>query len=328
MPVCIHLPDYLTARSAGKSIAACAQAIHAKDDVDIDASALRFVDPFGMALLGAAFFTVQQQGRSVRVCGLNPEIGGYLQRMDVFAGVELVGCASEHVHRRDRTGDLLELTRLENRDQVDKTALRLAQTLIGHIPDIDPNEPPDEMSGYTTFERLVEPIQYAFTELLENALTHARRQGFPNACVWAASQYYPKRGLIRLGVVDNGCGFLATLRGHAALRHERHLEAILAALRPRVSCNRDLGIFDDSVNQGVGLTTTYRIAERAGGRLVIVSGDAMHDTSGHSGVFDGGAYWQGVAIAMECLRERLPYIRLRELLPPIGAQPAVRLRFE
>jgi hypothetical protein len=166
------------------------------------------------------------------------------------------------------------------------------------------------------------------SELLENAMTHARRQGYRDACVWVASQYYPSSGMIRLGVVDNGCGFLATLRSHPDLRLETHHEAILTALRPRISCNRDLRMGMESVNQGVGLTTTCRIAEHAGGRLVIVSGNAVHGTSGESGIISGGAVWQGVAIAMECRRNKLPGIRFRELLPPYEALKPVRLRFE
>lgn len=183
------------------------------------------------------------------------------------------------------------------------------------------------MTGYTETDRLAEPIQYALNELLENALTHARRAGYMDSCVWVACQYYPSNGLVRVGVVDNGCGFLATLRGHSALHQKTHLAAILAALQPRVSCNRDLGLLADSVNQGVGLTTTNRIAERAGGRLYIASGDAIHSAIA-SVHLTGGAYWQGVAIGLVCKREKLPEVRFRELLPPLEPLPSVRLRFQ
>lgn len=294
----------------------------------VNAAALRFADPFGLAMLGATFHMVRQRGRAVRVCGLNAHMAGYLNRMDVFAGVELVDFAPHATGRHDRSDALVELTLLDNQGGVDDAAFRLANALVGGIPGIDPDEQPDEMTGYTAFDRLREPIQYALSELLENAMTHARRQGYQDACVWVASQYYPRNGLIRLGVVDNGCGFLATLRSHPDLRLQTHHEAILTALRPRISCNRDLRLGMESVNQGVGLTTTCRIAEHAGGRLMIVSGNAIHSTVGESGLMAGGATWQGVAIAMECRRDRLPGIRFSELLPPYAAQTPVRLRFE
>lgn len=327
MPQPVRLPASFSARTADESIIACNRLIEGKGDALVDASDLRFADPFGLALLGATFHLVRTQGRSVAVRGLSHAMSGYLGRMDVFEGVGLVDCVPPQNDRRDRSDALVELTLLHLPRQVDEAAYRLAKTLVGGIPGVNPDEPPDEMSGYTAFDRLVEPVQYALSELLENALTHGRKQGFRDACVWVASQYYAKSGLIRLGVVDNGCGFLATLRSHPDLRRETHLEAILTALRPRISCNRDLRLGMESVNQGVGLTTVSRIAEHAGGRLTIVSGDAIHDTAGRSRSLADGVSWQGVAIGMVCRRDRLPAIRFGELLPPYeGHKPA--LRFE
>lgn len=111
------------------------------------------------------------------------------------------------------------------------------------------------------------------------------------------------------------------------LRQPTHLAAILAALHPRVSCNRELGLRADSVNQGVGLTTTQRIAMSAGGCLYIASGDAIHSSAAYCHL-SGGIRWQGVAIGMECKRQRLPEVHVRELLPPFEPQPGIRLRFE
>jgi len=319
----IIFPNYLSAPSALATISVCQGILGSAGVVEINAVHLRFVDPFGMAMLGACFDEARKQGCVIRVHQLSPNLSGYLQRMDVFTGVELVDCASNNGARHDRSDALVELTRLCNRAEVGDVAHRLAEAMIGGA---DPNEVPDEMTGFTTFDRLVEPLQYALNELLENALTHARR-GNKNACVWVASQYYPKKDLIRVGVVDNGCGFLESLRTHVKLQHPRHLEAILLALQPRVSCNRDLGLRTDPINQGVGLTTTCRIAEHAGGRMILASGNAMHSTSGYSGE-SAGVYWQGVGIAMEVNRSKLANVRIRELLPSLEDIPPVNLRFE
>lgn len=324
----VSLPRYVTASAAEELVVFCAQAMAAEGDVEIDARRLSFVDPFGIAMLGATFHSVREWGAAVRVCGLPADIGSYLQRMDVFEGVELMDCAPRLWRRIDRSDALVELTRLERTAQSDAVAWQIAKALVGRIPGMDPDEPRDEMTCFNEFERLVEPLQYALSELLENALTHARRAGFVHANVWVASQYYPSNDLVRLGVVDNGCGFLNTLRGNPALRRDSHLEAILAGLRPRVSCNRELGIRDDSVNQGVGLTTTCRIAEKAGGSLVIVSGNGVHDTGGRSRELGGGHAWQGVGIAMQCRRSALNDVRYRELLPRLEIESPVPLRFE
>ncbi len=319
----IIFPNYLSAPSALATISVCQEILGAAGIVEINAMHLRFVDPFGMAMLGACFDEARKQGCVIRVHQLSSNLSGYLQRMDVFTGVELVDCAPNNGARHDRSDALVELTQLCNRAEVGDVAHSLAKAMIG---DADPNDEPDEMTGFTTFDRLIEPLQYALNELLENALTHARR-GNKNACVWVASQYYPKKDLIRVGVVDNGCGFLESLRTHVKLQHQRHLDAILLALQPRVSCNRDLGLRTDSVNQGVGLTTTCRIAEHAGGRMILASGNAMHSTSGYSGA-STGAYWQGVGIAMEVNRSKLANVHIGELLPSLDDIPPVNLRFE
>jgi hypothetical protein len=324
-------PAYLTLKTPDNLIGLCGAALAAGDSVTLEARALRFADPFGLALLGATFFMLQQRGQTVQVAGLSDAVGGYLQRMDVFEGVELVDCAPPPGQRHNQTDALVELTRLDQRSQIDRVANQLAEALVGRMPDIDPNEPCDEMSCVNTADRITIPISYALTELLNNAMSHARLKGHDDACVWVASQYYRSNGRLQLAVVDNGCGMLETLREHAALRdlpRKTDLDAILAALRPRVSCNRDLGVFSDSVNQGIGLTTTARIAEHAGGRLVIVSGAGCHDPLGQSRRLANSARWQGVAVALECQRDALLNVRIRELMPPIEGMPPLHLRFE
>lgn len=324
-------PALLTVDKADSLIGLCSAALAADDDVLLDARGLRFVDPFGMALLGATFFMLQERDQTVRVSGLADAVSSYLQRMDVFADVQLVDCAPAHGIRRDRRDALVELTRIDKSTDIDSIANQLSDALIGRMPDIDPGEPYDDMTGMNTADRLTIPLSYALTELLNNALSHARRQHHDDARVWVASQYYRKDHRIQLAVVDNGCGMLATLREHVALagyaRKTDHA-AILAALHPRVSCNRDLGVFKDSVNQGVGLTTTARIAARAAGRLVVVSGAGFHDPLGRSGRMAPAVRWSGVAIALECRREVLKEVRFQELLPPVEDAPPLNLRFE
>jgi len=324
MPV--SLPAFFHASDATACLKACHDLMACTEPV-VDASQLVFVDPFGICLLGATFCRLRALGRTVRVINLNPSLAAYLTRMDLFDDVVLDGCAPAVMARHDQRHALVELTRLTEHGDVDQAANRLSKALVGQLPNIDMTAAPDEMTGMTPAETYQEPLQYALSELLENALTHARRAGRRDASVWVASQYYPKAGLIRCAVVDDGCGFLETLRTHRELLAPTHLAAILAAMRPRVSCNREVGVSSDSINQGVGLTTTCRIAEAAGGGLIIVSGDAVHSTyaSSRDHTCD---YWQGVAISLTCQRQRLPDVRFRDLLPPRDGRPLPPLRFE
>ncbi len=326
----IVMPSFLSARSAEDTVAVCDAIRDSENDsVVVDCSNLKFVDPFGIALLGATFNALQLQKRNVVVQNLSLSLQTYLSRMDVFKDVMLEGeLPTSAGVRHDRSKDLVELTCIDNKNTVDSTASRLADTIVGNLDGVNPNEPADEMSGCNTFDRMTEPIRYALSELLENALTHAKNGGYAQAKVWVASQYYPWNDCIQLGIVDNGCGFLRSLEQHPKLKFKRHHDAILLALQPRISCNRDLQIGNESVNQGIGLTTTWRMAQITGGRLLLVSGDSFHDTSGKTGEFMGNNHWQGVAISLSCKRNRLASVRVRDLMPPIDTDTPVRLRFE
>ena len=109
---------------------------------------------------------------------------------------------------------------------------------------------------------------------------------------------------------------LETLKNHSALvnykRTTDHI-AIMAALRPRVSCNRDLGVFASSANQGIGLTTTACIAQRAEGHLVVLSGAGIHDPYDRSGRLAAGVRWPSVAIVLDCRRDALKGIRFQDM---------------
>lgn len=249
----------------------------------------------------------------------------YMERMNVFRHCSIAGVDIPARGRNDRSDRLVELTKLTSAVHAEETATQLAAALCGHLTKADREAPRDEATGRNEFERYSHPLEYALKELLNNSLSHARRCGRPDANVWVAAQFYPSRGLVRVAVVDNGCGVLATLRDHPALREKRHDAAILTALQPRVSCNRDGGRFLESGNAGVGLTTTSRLVEAAGGHLTIVSGDGYHSNQATQ-VLEGGSFWSGVAIGFTMLRDRLPQIRPADYLPEIDAPP-VKIRF-
>lgn len=273
----ISFPSHLTSKNTTEAIGFCRALLNSSNALTLVADGLRFADPFGLALLGATLHKAQQNGRAVSISGLHTDAGQYLQRMDVFTGVRILDIRSAR-RRHDRRGSLVELKRLEHAHDVDATASQLACVMAGHMPDVDPNELPDEMTCVTTQDRYKDPLQYILCELLENALTHARRVGHTGASVWTACQYFPARRQIQLAVVDDGCGFLGSLRRHEQLKEESDLPAIMLALQPRVSCNRELDVWGNSVNEGVGLTTATRIVEKAKGRTLITSGAGVYDS--------------------------------------------------
>lgn len=308
------LPKFVGGADTQALFSLCGAVSGCKGNVILDARDVQFVDPLGIAVLGALLEPLN--GKGVRIEWMPTDVAGYLARMDFFSRCEVDGVEVPNRDRNDKRDSLVELTCVTDSSEVDAAAEKLAIAITGKFSDADPNEPYDAATGHNSFESYSVPLRYSLSELLENSLTHARREGARDAAVWVAAQYYRSRDMVRFSVVDNGCGFLATLRNHPALGGvQTHMAAVAAALKPRVSCNRDLGVRDEPINQGVGLTTTARIARAGGGGLTITSGDVHHNTQSSSRIMIDGAFWPGVAIAFTCKRQTLPEIRIRDLLP-------------
>lgn len=257
-------PDSLTPESV--PYLACLDEIcqDSDDPIVMDFSQVRFVSPFGLCLLASTLGWLDQHDRKVVLDGMPPNVGSYLARMDCLQGA----LAEPFVGpRNDRSEALVEVRVISDRGEADAAAERVAQALVGRMPGVDLNGVPDEMTGLKPGEAIEEALAYIFTELIDNSLTHGRRHGFETAKVWVAAQYYPSKDQIRLAVVDDGCGLLRSLQDHPRLADRADTSAILLALQPRVSGNRDVGLMENSHNQGVGLSISSELAVAAGGRV-------------------------------------------------------------
>lgn len=247
---------------------------------------------------------------------LKTELAGYMDRMNFFNYVDVEDVNIPDWNRYEHPERLVELTCIKEAGNTDAVADRLADAITGNLTTASPDAAVDPVTGKNEYSRYRHPIWYSLSELLENAVTHARKYGNLQASVWVAAQYYEKNGEVKFSVVDNGCGFLRTLSNHPRLSDKTHLAAIKAALEAKVSCNRDVAYVGEHGNQGVGLTTTMRIAKAAKGRLLIASGTAELETRtlrGQKMPHDGA--WQGVAIAFSCRRHALPAVNISNLLP-------------
>ena len=327
----ITFPKFLTRNDVGQCLSLAAALIECDDlVVQVDASNLEFIDPFGLTLLAAACERLAATDQTVDVVALNPRHGGYLARMDLFKQPWMRCSALVDTQRNDLSGRLVELKRVTTQRNVDVIANALAVAILGQVPSLDQNAPLDEMTCTNAWDDAHEPLCHALTELLQNALTHARRNGRESANTWVAAQYMPRSDDIRIGIVDTGCGFLGSLRNHPKLTEQSDRAAMLLALQPRISCNRDFGRFDAAVNAGIGLTTTFRLTRATKGGMVLVSGQAVIRAENHRDASVGEVLanpWGGVAIAIELKRSALAGISIRSLMPPrdgVGTPPSVR----
>lgn len=310
----IPFPRALSATEMGSLLHFCHQISTSEEDVVVlDASELLMMDPLGLAMFRAV---LERPGvSSYHVNAMYQENINYLLRMGFFEGLSVTGLVEQHGPLK--TENCIKLQKVDA-DNCEEVASLLAEFVIGQAV--------GESEKGSDYQH---PVEYALKELLNNATSHARRNGFFGAGAWVACQYYQSNGSIRLAIVDNGCGFLATLQHHEALIESTHAGAIRTALLERVSCNRGpkLAYETDSQNQGVGLTTTAKIAEKAEGHLIVASGDAWLNTAKGEPEVTGEAHWQGVAIAFSCCQKLLPQVRIGDLLPAVDDDLEVELSF-
>lgn len=329
MAIEVKLSEWLKIEHPHKVFQAAAKIRSAQQSILIDGSNLMFIDPFSIAVLGASLAIAKSKGHEITISGLSKNLASYMKRMNILDDINLIKCPYVSNNRNDCSAKLLELTMIHDYYTCDSAAHSLAKSMTG-ITGISETEL-DEMTCTSPSDDLMFVLQYTLSELLDNGLSHARRKNYDTANVWVASQYYASTNVIKIGIVDNGCGLLGSLQAHERLTEKTDASAILLALEPYVSCNRAVGIQGaQSTNEGIGLTTSRNIVEAAEGQLMLVSGrSACRLQSDKAPVLSDNVHWQGVAIGITCFRDKLSKISPYDHLPSRRVSGnSKRLRFE
>jgi len=306
-------PKYLTAINMNETITLITRILDPTDQkLACDGSHLKFVDPVGLCLVALLGERLRQDGREVILKGFPENVLAYLSRMDSLKGAFSYPNVSSGL-RRDRRADLLEVQTISDSRDVDNVANRLVCALMGRLPNVPGDTEPDEMTGLTPADELEIPLRYIFTELLDNFFHHARAYGHGDAKSWVSAQYIKSSDLIRLAIVDDGCGFLRSLENHPELRRHDDIHAIRLALHEGISGHPAVLLMghDHAANQGVGLTVVNKLVQRAAGCCWICSGQAIAEIDNSGSLKTKTcAGWQGSMIAIQLRRSCLP-----------GAQP-------
>lgn len=329
----ITLPKFITHRELANLLDIWSKTSSVVDgEVDIDCSRLIWVDPVGLCVLRFWLKSLEDRFVAVNLIGLNLDIEAYMRRMNLLDDAPNLRFEDRTAGyaRKNLTDSLVELRNVTRSDETDASAARIARTIVAQIPDLSSTPDPAGMRP-SEVERADSSVAYVFTELLDNALTHGRSQGYRHAHAKVAAQFVRKRKRLQIAIVDDGCGLLQSLRGHPRLQdQDSHIDAIKLALEPRVSCNRDLRYARDSVNQGVGLTVSTRLALATGGEFTIYSGDAAYTESpnGRSTSWRT-AGWSGTCVAIEFCSERLTAVEVSEIVKALpGFRRVSELNFE
>jgi len=324
----VRLPAYTTVQSI-LELLGCAEKLFQAIDTGVvcDGQDVKFIDPCAIAVLSCIADHYKRSGASVQLIGFSKNILSYLLRMDAFEG--FIDQKFKRGVRHDRADSLLEVTQISKDERTDAASERLVSSLLGAMTDLPEDEESDGMTYRTQRSSLEEPLEYIFTELLDNVFQHGRRNS-SDVSAWVCSQYYKSNDYVRFAIVDNGCGILHSLSEHPDLIEKTDAAAIQLALRERTSGNPTLLLMgsDHSANQGVGLTVVLKMVEMAGGKMWIASGCSALRLDGKIKKLQSTSSWQGCVLAIEIKRSSLMKVRINQAIGLLdGAKENVKLDF-
>lgn len=221
--------------------------------VELDFTAVRFMEPWALAMFAAyaAWLRHNNYTVHVRMEPSNPA-NAYFDAMglgEVARTGGTSGTAAEWLESHQNTG--LHVVRSET----DLRAFRQSSSrlTLKHCPDAE------------------DALRWAMVELSRNVLQHAASPtgGF------AIAQHFPTDKRLQVAIVDTGRGLLDSLKSrYPELQNDA--EALRLAVLPHSSGAPAVGPYGDSLrNAGLGLFTTREIAWRAGGTFWLASGNAL-----------------------------------------------------
>lgn len=143
--------------------------------IECNASQLMTADPVGICLLAAAFHRLTSRGQRPRIVALRPEVYGYLRSCDVLSRWLDEPKGAEQNPTRSLFLDPQVLAQMvSTQTESNRVANALTKAISRFLPDEDAVGVHSEEAGVARYLRIEQPVSYLMTELLDNALNHAR----------------------------------------------------------------------------------------------------------------------------------------------------------
>jgi signal transduction histidine kinase len=315
----VKLPALLIDANLSVVLGILAQVDTTASVVNLDASVVTAVQPVGACILACAAHKARANGKELVVAQWSPQFRQLMQRLacEVTWGDQQPQVRSGE--ERPQAPTLV--TPIMSRENGNAVANDLSTQITAFIPT-------EDRSGVLEDERselayhLVQPVlAYALGELVDNVFSHARRSTEAIGS-WGAAQWYPTGDLVRVAIVDTGCGLLASLRDYHS-PPKNHFEAAALAFKPFVSSKGDIGMYADRSHMGLGLPVCRDICERLGGRLYAASGNAWVTNPGLSSEerHSLAVPHAGTTVSLEFHRRAITSRTMQEILAKYTGKP-------
>lgn len=290
--------------------------------MEVDAADLTALEPVGVCLLACALQRLGSAGNKIVLRHGCPTLQRLLESINMEVGWEGMRPQSTLSAR-----STLAMCVASHRE-----ANAIANSLSAQIAEFIPTEDRQAMQGHYGLRiyHAVQPaLAHVLTELLDNVFSHSRTTDYPNPTAWLAAQWYAGGDLVRVAVVDDGCGLLGSLRS-LANPPTNHFEAASIAFHPFVSSKNVPLIYAERRHMGLGLTVCRDICQRLDGQIYAASGNArvvnagLPDESRHK--LD--PFYQGTIVSLEFHRRAATVRTLPDIFSRYSGSADLRARFD
>lgn len=273
------------------------EALPKTDEYIFDWGNMKFVEPFGMLLVGAKRRQLMSKYPDAKYYDRDFKGNTYAANMGFFKSI-LQDYGKEP---GELDGNLnyipikcIEVSEIEKKsyeerehfvDTVEREALKIAQVLCKKEDEI------------------LDVLTYSIREIMRNVIEHSQSDK-----IWYAGQYWPSKDRVEITILDEGIGIQKSLEKNKRLKIKSDEDALLLSLEPGISSKTfNKGSNDPYQNSGFGLYMTSSICKE-GGDFVIGSCTKALGTNVRGTAFRELKF-QGTIIRMRLIVSKIPELK-------------------
>lgn len=295
--------------------------------IEVDASAVVTLQPAAACLLATAARIAREAGKTLRLHQLGVHLQPLLLGLDPT--MEITGTPRAALSDPKPGEDAIVARVVTETGAANAAVNELANYIARFIPKEDEEEMIQDEYGLLIHHAIQPALAHVLSELVDNVFSHAATAQFPNPHAYIAVQSYPAGDLLRVAVVDDGCGLQASLRAMVDDPPKNHFDAATRAFQPFVSSKSARSMYAERRHMGLGLPVCREICQQLGGRIYAATGNAWVRNPGMGAQEDRTTtpFFQGTVISLEIYRRGVTNRLLQDVLAKFSGPADLRLRF-